>query len=260
VAGRAPIGPDEIALGTSTLETLHKQVGDRVRVRGESGTLRYRIVGRVVLPPQGPSSDPQPLADGATFTGAGLGRLSEPGGEGTTHFLLRFAPGVDPAAGARRIAARPGLSLLAQRPKLPVEVDRVRDVDWLPTVLAVFMGMLGVIAVGHALVTAVGRRRSDLAVLKTLGFNRFQVRATVAWQATALSVAGLAVGVPLGVVVGRAVWRLVADGLGVSTSPTVPIVGLLAVVVGGITLANLTAAIPARAAARTQPAVVLRSE
>ena len=122
------------------------------------------------------------------------------------------------------------------------------------------MGVLAVVAVGHALVTAVGRRRSDLAVLKTLGFNRLQVRATVVWQATALSVAGLAVGVPLGLVAGRTVWRLVADGLGVSTAATVPIPGLLATVVGAIALANLTAALPARAAARTQPAVVLRSE
>ena len=260
VAGRAPRGPDEIALGTSTLETLNKRVGDRVRVSGESGTSTYRVVGRVVLPPQGPTSDPQPLADGATFTGAGLGRLSEPGGEGTTDFLVRIAPDADAAAVTRRIDARPGLSLLAQRPEVPVEVDRVRQVDWLPTVLAAFMGMLAVVAVGHALVTAVGRRRSDLAVLKTLGFSRLQVRATVAWQATALSVAGLAVGVPLGLVAGRTVWRLVADGLGVSTTATVPVLGVLATVVGGIALANLTAALPARAAARTQPAVVLRSE
>jgi ABC-type lipoprotein release transport system permease subunit len=86
------------------------------------------------------------------------------------------------------------------------------------------------------------------------------VRATVVWQATALSVAGLAVGVPLGLVAGRTVWRLVADGLGVSTSATLPVLGVLATIGGAVALANLTAALPARAAARTQPAVVLRSE
>jgi predicted lysophospholipase L1 biosynthesis ABC-type transport system permease subunit len=217
-------------------------------------------VGRVVLPAQGTSTDPQPLADGATFTGAGLARVDEPGGDGVTDFLVRFSPDVDPAAATRRITALPEMSVLAQRPVLPVEVDRVRQVDWLPTVLALFMGMLAVLAVGHALVTAVGRRRSDLAVLKTLGFTRRQVRTTVAWQATALSVAGLAVGVPLGLVAGRSVWRLVADGLGVSTSVTFPVLGAFATVVGGIALANLTAALPARTAARTQPAIVLHSE
>ena len=260
LAGRAPSSPGEIALGSSTLDTLGKGVGDRVRVSGEAGTLPYRIVGRVVLPPHGTSSDPQPLADGATFTGPGLDRLDEPGGDGYTDFLVRFTSGVDPAVATRRIAALPGIVVLARRPALPVEVDRVRQVDWLPAVLAVFMGTLAVAAVGHALVTAVWRRRSDLAVLKTLGLTRRQVRATVAWQATALSVVGLAVGVPLGLGAGRIAWRLVADGLGVSTSATVPILGVIATVIGGIALANLTAALPARAAARTRPAVVLRSE
>ena len=260
VAGRAPSNPGEVALGTSTLEALNKRIGDSVRVSGGAGTLRYRIVGRVVLPPQGPTSEPQPLADGATFTGAGLARVDEPGGDGSMGFFLRFAPGVDLAGATRRVDALPGVTVLARRPALPLEVARVRQVDWLPGVLAAFMGVLAVVAVGHALVTAVGRRRSDLAVLKTLGFNRLQVRATVVWQATALSVAGLAVGVPLGLVAGRTVWRLVADGLGVSNAATVPVPGLLATAVGAIALANLTAALPARAAARTQPAVVLRSE
>jgi len=259
VAGRAPANPGEVALGASTLDALNKRIGDDVRVSGGAGTVRYRIVGRVVLPPQGPTSEPQPLADGATFTGAGLARVDEPG-DGSTDFFVRFAPGIDPVVAGRHIEALPGISVLARRPALPVEVARVRQVDWLPGVLAAFMGVLAVVAVGHALVTAVGRRRSGLAVLKTLGFTRLQVRATVVWQATALSVAGLAVGVPLGIVAGRIVWRLVADGLGVSTAPTVPVVGVLATIVGAIAIANLTAALPARAASRTQPAVVLRSE
>jgi ABC-type lipoprotein release transport system permease subunit len=97
-------------------------------------------------------------------------------------------------------------------------------------------------------------------VLKTLGFNQRQVRATVAWQATALSIVGLAVGVPLGVLAGRYVWRLVADGLGVVAVATVPVLGIVATVVGGIALANATAALPARTAARTRPAAVLRAE
>ena len=58
----------------------------------------------------------------------------------------------------------------------------------------------------------VRRRRRDFAVLKTLGFDRGQVRATVAWQATTLAALGVALGVPLGIVIGDAVWRLIADG------------------------------------------------
>jgi ABC-type lipoprotein release transport system permease subunit len=117
-----------------------------------------------------------------------------------------------------------------------------------------------VVAVGHALVTAVWRRRRDLALLKTLGFDRRQVRATIAWQATTLAVVGLLVGVPLGTVVGRLAWGVVASGLGVATDATVPALVVLVLAPAALIVANLIAVLPARAAARTRPALVLRSE
>jgi ABC-type lipoprotein release transport system permease subunit len=50
----------------------------------------------------------------------------------------------------------------------------------------------------HTLVTSVRRRWRDLAVLKTLGFTRGQVGATVAWQAITFAVVALAFGLPWG--------------------------------------------------------------
>ena len=83
----------------------------------------------------------------------------------------------------------------------------MRGIDWFPPVLAVLIAVLALVAVGHALVTTAHRRRSELALLKTLGFERGQVRATLAWQATTLAIVGLAVGIPAGVFVGNVVWR-----------------------------------------------------
>ena len=165
---------------------------------------------------------------------------------------------VDRARAARDLARVAGSPPLG--PQLPVEVERLRQIDRLPTILAGFLAALGVFAIGHALVTSVRRRRRDFAVLKTLGFDRRQVRATVAWQATTLATVGLVLGVPLGVVVGRLVWGRVADGLGISTTGAVPVIALMLLVPAAVVLANLIAALPARAAARTRPAVVLRSE
>ena len=54
----------------------------------------------------------------------------------------------------------------------------------------------------HTLITSVQRRRHDLAVLKTLGFVRGQVAATIAWQATTFAVVALCLGLPLGVAAG----------------------------------------------------------
>jgi len=122
------------------------------------------------------------------------------------------------------------------------------------------LALFAVVSVGHTLISSTRRRRSDLAVLKTIGFTRGQVSATVAWQATTLIGLAIVIGVPLGLAAGRWSWTSFANQLGVPPSPRIP-----AVVVGGVVLlclvlANVVAAIPARAAARTQPAVVLRAE
>ena len=142
----------------------------------------------------------------------------------------------------------------------PVEVERLQQIDKLPVVLGGFLALLGVVAVGFALASSVRGRRRDLAILKTLGFSRRQVSATVAWQASTMALVGLAVGVPLGVIVGRAIWRAVAHGIGIVPTPDAPIALLLVVGVVTVGVVNLIAALPARAAARTRPALVLRSE
>jgi ABC-type lipoprotein release transport system permease subunit len=56
------------------------------------------------------------------------------------------------------------------------------------------------------------------------------------------------------------VWRQVADNLGVSTTPAIPTLPLLATAACAFVAVNLIAYFPARAAARTRPSVALRSE
>jgi ABC-type lipoprotein release transport system permease subunit len=113
--------------------------------------------------------------------------------------------------------------------------------------------------VAHTLVTSVRRRRHDLAILKVVGFVRGQVRATVAWQATAIALAGLIVGLPLGAAAGRWAWLAFAGQFGIRPVPVLSPLVLLAVP-AVLLLANAAAALPGRAAARTRPAVTLRAE
>ena len=75
VAGRAPSGAREVALGSATMHTLRKHIGDMVQGAGPHGKRDYRIVGQVVLPSLGQI---QPLADGAAFTGPGFAPLLDP--------------------------------------------------------------------------------------------------------------------------------------------------------------------------------------
>ena len=71
---------------------------------------------------------------------------------------------------------------------------------------------------------------------------------------------GVVIGVPIGVMLGRLIWRSVAEDTGVVSMPDVPVGLLIVVALVTIALANVIAAAPAWAAARTRPAAVLRSE
>jgi hypothetical protein len=65
-------------------------------------------------------------------------------------------------------------------PTRPPEIDRLRNTVWIAPALAGLMSVLALIALAHALVTTARRRRHELAVLKALGFDRAQVRVTLA--------------------------------------------------------------------------------
>jgi hypothetical protein len=258
VVGRTPRGPNEIALGAATLNELGLHVGGRVHGVGPDGTHDYRIVGQAVFPKL---DEPQPLANGAAMTRAGAEQIlsSTDTHNGTPYLVARVSAGANVATVEREVGAMPDIER-PFGPTVPVEVNRLRQISWLPLTLAALLAVLALLAVAHALVTSVRRRRPELAVLKTLGFDRRQVRAAVAWQATTLALIGLVAGIPLGVLVGDFVWRQVANSLGAGASSPIPTLALLAISAGAIVAVNVIAYFPASAAARTRAAVALRTE
>ncbi len=267
VEGRAPRTAGEVALGAHALSAIDRRLGDRVSGVGPGGPVDYRIVGVVAAPRfDDEFSDPLPVDDGAFFTGAGLDALDDPTDiDSSVEWLVRVDPRDDPDAVLARVERLRGIAGFdggpgVQRALTPVEIQRLVQIDALPVVLAAFLGLLGLVSVGFVLVTSIRRRRRDLAIVKTLGFSRRQVSATVAWQATTIGIVGALVGIPLGVAIGRAIWSSVARGIGVVATPDVPIVALAVVAITAVLAANFIAAVPAWAAARTRPATVLRSE
>ena len=171
-------------------------------------------------------------------------------------YLVTLRHPGDPAAIARLQREFPGVVLPAVAPP---EVREVRGVNGLPLALAAVLTLLAVGTIAQTLVTSVRRRRRDLAILKAVGFVGRQVRASVAWQATAIAGTGLIVGLPLGLAAGRWAWTLLAQGFSIEPVSVIS-PGLLLAVPAVLLLANAVAAIPARTAARTRPAVVLRTE
>jgi len=119
--------------------------------------------------------------------------------------------------------------------------------------------VFGAATLTHLLVVSVARRRREVGLLKVLGFVNGQVISSVAWQATALAVVGVVIGLPLGVVLGKATWNLFANNLGVVPSAVVPVWFIGALAIGVIVVANLLALAPALAATRVKPAILLRT-
>jgi ABC-type antimicrobial peptide transport system permease subunit len=165
------------------------------------------------------------------------------------------------AAAQKALLAKFGNNqLYSQVAELPTAVVSLGELRSLPLALGVFFALLASATVAHALVTTVRRRRHELAIMRSIGFTRRQSRLAIAWQATLIAAAGVVVGVPLGIVTGRLVWRWLAHNFPVVYVPPLAAIAVLLVVPAAILLANLLAAWPARSAARIRPAEALRTE
>jgi MacB-like periplasmic core domain/FtsX-like permease family len=250
--GRAPDGDDEIALGPRTAAVLHKGIGDTVTVGPASTPLK--VVGITLL-----AQTPHSSFDEGGWVKAGtlpaLTGADDDAIEGSVLIRVRRSASVSSVQ-----ATLAGKGLDAEPPSVPPDVANLSNVRSLPLVLAGFLALLGVGAVAHALLTGARSRSHDLAVLRALGLTPRQAGACVTWQAAVIGVIALAVGIPVGVVVGRQVWRLLADSL--SFVYVGPLSGVALLVVTPVVLAALAALAlwPARAAARLHTAEVLRSE
>lgn len=260
-------------LGGQTLAALHRQVGARVVVQTTPGQSKVlRIVGTATMPVMG-------IQLGAVHTSMGTSALvpafiipsaiSNPNGvtpSGPSAILIRLRPGsgAPSVAQLHRMASQLtlphnyGVFLLSvQR---PAEIINYRSMGTIPVVLGLGLATGAMVALSLTLIASVRRRRHDLALLKTLGFKRRQLAAAVAWQASVTVAIGTIVGIPIGIVVGRALWDAFADQIDVVAQPFVPALAITAIGLGALVLANLVAAVPGRVAARTPTALLLRAD
>jgi ABC-type lipoprotein release transport system permease subunit len=160
---------------------------------------------------------------------------------------------------ARSIGVYPG-SAEVIGPQHPAEIVNSNEVGRVPALLAAVLGGAAALSLAMALSASVRRRRRELAILQALGFSRRQLATTITWQATGTIAAGLAIGVPLGIVVGRNLWNVFAQQLDVVAHPTVP-VALLVIVIGvSFAVANVVAALPARTARHMRSISLLHTE
>ena len=266
--GRRVTAGGEVVLGPDTLATLGKRIGDHVTLG--DGT-RLAVVGTATFPSVGPlRGSLTSLGTGAIVARSTIGAFSDPQAKDSyapvNTLFVRLRQGVDEGAvGARLVKALddaglyPG-SIRVQRVQRPAEIVNNQSMGLAPAVLAGVVAAAVLVSLALALTASVRRERRELALLKVLGFTRRQLGWTVVANATVIAVVGLAVGLPLGVVLGRWLWVLFARQLAVVPEPSVPVVVLLAVAAGVLVLSNVVATIPAALASRTRTADVLRRD
>ena len=294
LTGHGFTGGNEVVLGAATMAQLHKHLGETVTI--SFGTpadapvdvppTRLRIVGSATFPAIGFAStvsDHTSMGTGVLIPFqvlpkafvAAIDSGPDPALVGPNLVLVRTRAGVPTAAALaslqhivaaadRAEAAAPGGSagnaIVVQGVQRPAEIVDYRTIGLTPSLLVAGLALGAIAALTLTLVASVRQRRRDLALLKTIGFVRRQLAAAVAWQATTAALVGIVVGIPLGIVAGRWLWDLFAEEINAVPYPTVSVPSVALVALGTVLLANLVAALPARSAARTPTAVMLRAE
>lgn len=176
--------------------------------------------------------------------------------------LVRLRPGADAGAARARLQrlVPPGNGGMVSGVLRPAEITDYRSLGAAPALLVGALALGAAASLWLTLLSSVRHRRGELAVLKTLGLVRRELIRVVVWQAAAVVAAGIVVGVPLGIALGRFLWTLFATQLDVVPSPVVPALKVSLIAAGALAAAVVVALAPGRTAARTPAAVLLRAE
>ena len=147
----------------------------------------------------------------------------------TIDLLLQFEDAADADAFAAELEAT---GAPVDRRYVPTDVRSLGDVRQVPAAVGIAVVGFGLVAVAHALVLAVRRRRRDLGVLRALGMRPGEASAAVRWQALTIA----AVAVPRrhprsDWLRGRALWVAIARPIHVLLDVAVPPGSVLAAVI-----------------------------
>jgi predicted lysophospholipase L1 biosynthesis ABC-type transport system permease subunit len=257
VSGRLAVQPDEVAVGPATLEELDLAVGDVVELSSDHGSARFRIVGTTLFPEGDFRHDA-----GVAMTVGGADRFLGSVEDATSIHQVAFgwAQGVDEAAADRSLEDQ-GLQPFTTGDGLqPAVVSNLREVRDLPRLLVALVIALGLATLLHAVLVTTRRRDGEAGTLRALGVTPRTIAALVVTQATVIGVIAVAIGIPLGLGLGRQVWSPIAGRANVVPLAVAPWPGS-AVVALAVLLGAAGLAVPiAFRALRQRPADALRAE
>jgi putative ABC transport system permease protein len=254
VRGRWPgARPGEVLLRRSVLDQAGLDVGSSFEGVIAGRPLRLHVVGEINAVDFGAVLDWSTLA------------AADPGAE-PDRYVVQLRPGADTDAYAAAVQAREPdfLTVIPNLASLESTSDTINTLNGLMSVLVLVLGLIAAAGVFCTMLLHVRERSRDLAILKAVGMSPRQLLAMVLTSSAVLGMVGGLLAMPLGVRAYRGLMTQLAHQIGNRPPPfafdVLHPTTLYPLGVMGLAIALAGAVFPARRAARSRAAEILRSE
>jgi putative ABC transport system permease protein len=254
VRGRWPgARPGEVLLRRSVLDQAGLEVGSSFDGVIAGRPRRLHVVGEVT------AVDFGAVLDWSTLTAA------DPHAE-PDRYVVQLRPGADADAYAAAVQAQEPdfLTVTPSRASLASTSDTINMLNGLMSVLVVVLGLIAAAGVFSTMLLHVRERSRDIAILKAVGMSPRQLLAMVLTASAVVGVIGGLVAMPLGVRAYHGLMTQLAQQIGNRPPPfafdVLHPTTLYPLGVMGLAIALAGAVFPARRAARSRAAEILRSE
>src|SRR4051794_1453134 len=245
--GRMIERPGEAIVGRGVLDTQHLKVGDMLDLKAGGTPVRVRIVGRHVEP----DNDGEiAIISASTLPPAVRGRL------GGAEVIAKLKPGTDGRAVQHRLQAE-HLSAELVSDEVRQERADVRPIVYGSSALLVAVGLVNLLT---TLLLVTRERSRDYGIFKAVGLTPRGVLAVVNAGGAVLGLIAIVVGIPTGILIFRALMTAMSPSEGTDIVGTPGVFALALTVPIVLAVTALASLLPARRAARTSAAVVLRAE
>lgn len=250
--GRLFTAPGEAVAGQALLDEFDLAVGDTLRVIVDGRPVTVRIVGRHI----DTEHDGRVLLFSLDTYRAQVDPTAGPTEYAVQLRADAFVPGV-----MEDLARRSGGQLASEPMSIGAE-ETVTQIRAILIGLNLVLLAIGIVNLLSTTMLGVRERFRDIGILKTLGLTPRQVVGSIFAGVAALAAMAVVVGIPLGLLVSRALFdelgKRTGVGAGLAVMPAASALALVVPVVGLLALGS--GFLPARHAARLKVAEALRYE
>ena len=247
VDGQYRLGGEEAVIGTTLADKLGARVGDPIRVRSGDRESVLRIIG--IFDIGNEMVNGRWLVTSLRNAQTLLGRVGD-----ITEIDARVAQVYEAERIAREVEARTGVPTASWLERNRDLRTGLRSQDASTTMIRIFVLLAVAMGIASVLSVSVVQRRGQIGILRAVGTSRRTVLGVFLWQGVLIGVVGALLGSILGGLAGEMIESSAL--FDVSVSPRL----LLTALAVSIATGGLAAYLPARRAARLDPAAAIRGD